>query len=445
MDWEQLKNDIPRMRELADQYGIRGLARKVGVKHPAIIYHLNKNTEKKIDNGDSWIVEYKNREFEISKKQIKQVRKDYCGSNLTIDEVCSKNNLPEWKFTAIKNVFNIKHSSPIWTEQELMENDPKELAELATLQQKDLYFNEKQGKQLKYYKKQLQKYWDKEYWFDKADKAIQEFWSNYDGELPEFDVKEIDDEFVLEINIPDLHLARLCWKAEVGENYDRKKAVKRFMKILKEIINRVKVKIDKIIFPLGHDFTNFDNIDGETTNGTFQDNDSRWQKMIITAQELAVTAIELMKKEADIVEVILIQGNHDFVTSFHIVRYLKAYYKNDDRVEIDDSPKLRKYRLIGINLIGYSHGDKEGKNIYDIMHNEVPKLWGKSKYREFHLGHIHTREVREKNGVIFRWIPAAAAKSSWEYNKAFTSMAGSKGYLYHRNKGLYNTIPIDLF
>src|SRR6056297_638221 len=445
MDWEQLKNDIPRMRELADEYGIRGLAEKVGVSHPAILYHLNKNSAEKIDEGDYWHIRVDNREYKLSKDMLKQIRRDYCGSGLTKKETCAKNNLTYNKFDAIKNVFDLTHSEPEFTDEEMAENDPEELAELSLLREKDKYFEYLQGKKVKKLEKQLKEYWQKDHYFHKADEAAKEFWNNYQGDIPDFEVQEVNDEFVLEINIPDLHLARLCWKAEVGENYDRKKAVKRFLEIIHKILQRVNVKIDKIIFPLGHDLTNFDNIEGETTKGTFQDNDSRWQKMIITAQELAVSAIELMKQHADIIDVLLVAGNHDLTTSFHIIRYLKGYYRNDDRVEIDDSPMLRKYRKIGVNLIGFSHGDKEGKNIYDIMHNEVPELWGKTKYREFHLGHIHTREVREKNGVIFRWIPSAAAKSSWEYNKGFTSMAGSRGYLWHREEGLYNTIPIDLF
>ena len=443
-NWEELKDNIPEMQKLADEYGIRGLAEKLGVSHPAIIYHLNKNTEKKVDKGDHWHIMSDNRSFDISKEQVKAIRKDYCASGLTKKETCANNNLPYWKFDIVKKIFDITHNEPVWTDEELMENSTEELADLALMRQKDDYFNKLQGKKIKRLERQLQKYYDKEYLLKKSDEVAKKFWEQYNGDIPEFTVETVNDEFVLEIEIPDLHLARLSWAAEVGENYDRNKAVERFLMIVEKMISRVQVNIDKIMFVLGHDYTNFDNIDGETTKGTFQDNDSRWQKMIITAQELAVSGIEYMKQHANQVEVIFIPGNHDFSTSYHIIRYIKAYYRNDDRIIVDDSPNIRKYRAIGVNLIGFSHGNNEGKRIFELMHNEVPKLWGQSKYREFHLGHTHTRNVQEKNGITARWIPAATAASSWEHHKGFTSLAGSRGYLWHKTEGLYQIIPIDL-
>ena len=78
------------------------------------------------------------------------------------------------------------------------------------------------------------------------------------------------------------------------------------------------------------------------------------------------------------------------------------------------------------------------------MHNEVPELWGKSKYREFHVGHTHKVQTEEKNGVIVRTIPSIATKSSWEYNKAYTSIKGAKGFVWNKKEGLYSIIPINI-
>ncbi len=105
-------------------------------------------------------------------------------------------------------------------------------------------------------------------------------------------------------------------------------------------------------------FFNFDDTAGNTTRGTRQDNDSRWQKMYTVGVELLVKAIDILAQIAP-VDVFVVPGNHDKQSSYYAMMYLSAYYKEVEAIEIDTSPKTRKYREFGKCLIGFSHMNNE--------------------------------------------------------------------------------------
>ncbi len=487
MDWIDIREKPEKLKELLNKHGARGLAREVGVSHPTILKYKNRhgieyNHEKaeysfqnepvqdqekepkkagekvgeeerkpqKIDNGDYWIIKSGDREIKITKEKYKAIRRDYCdefGSNyLNISQITRKHNISRKNFILLKTAFNFVHNDVRYTDEEMQNNNMEKLVNQTLEQQKNQYIKKVKQKEIKQLRREVNKYRKKEYYIEQINDFVEAFFDNYDCEIPEAERREINSDYALEINIPDLHLARLCWEAEVEENYDRKKAKEIFLNTIDQILQKSNhLEFEKILLPIGNDLTNFDNIEGETTKGTFQDNDSRWQKMINTAEELLVTAIEKLRGIAPI-DAFFVPGNHDFTTSYHIVRYLSGYYRKEQNVSVDHSPQIRKYRKFGINLIGYMHGDKVNKKqLYGLMQNEVPKQWADTQYREWHLGHEHQRQQEERNGVVVRKVPSIAAKSSWEFNKGYSSLPGSKGYVLSKEEGLNYIIPVDRF
>ena len=66
---------------------------------------------------------------------------------------------------------------------------------------------------------------------------------------------------MLEVNIFDLHFGKLCWNGETGEDYDTKIASKRFHNAIDDIVGKaIFHDVDKIVFPVGNDFFNSDNL-----------------------------------------------------------------------------------------------------------------------------------------------------------------------------------------
>lgn len=242
---------------------------------------------------------------------------------------------------------------------------------------------------------------------------------------------------MLEIDFADVHFAKLCHHAETGNNYDYKIASKRFMDMVNDIYNRVKhMQFEKIIYVFGNDFFNTTTIDNTTVHGTNQDNDLRWSKMFLKGCELLIQGIDTIGQLAP-VEVIYVPGNHDFTVSFYALNYLSAWYRNNPNIKVDVNPITRKYIQFGSVVIGYAHGDTEKKRINTLMQIEVPELWGKCRWREFHLHHLHHEKTVEENGLILRYLPSIVATDLWHYQSGYVgNIAKTQSFIWDKEKGL---------
>lgn len=245
--------------------------------------------------------------------------------------------------------------------------------------------------------------------------------------------------YLLELPIMDFHLGKLSWSGETGkEDYDLKIAEKLWRKTVDDLIFKSLAfgNVEKIIFPVGQDFFHFDTPRTTTTAGTQMDSDTRWEKMFVKGIELLVWAIERLRKIAP-VEVLWIPGNHDQMLSYAATVGLSQRYSGIESVTVDLSATPRKYRLFGKNLIGYSHGEKEGKRLEGLMQVEAPELWGKSIFREFHMGHLHTELTKTNNGIIFRRISAITATDSWHVENGFIgSVRQAQAFIWDKELGL---------
>jgi len=272
--------------------------------------------------------------------------------------------------------------------------------------------------------------------------------NNLEPPLTKPKVKEVGNTLVM--GVFDVHLGKLAWWKETGENYDLKIATKRFLGAVHNIVDRaVSLGVDKIIFPIGNDFFQFDDDIPTTTKGTQVDTDVRWQKLFQKGVSMLISAINYCSRFAEI-DVIWVPGNHDFKTSFYAFEVLRGYYFNNSKVFIDKDIKTRTYRLVGVNLLGFTHGDKEKmKSLHALMSTEAPKLWGQSRYREWVLGHWHRGMLNEDMGVVVRVLGSITGTDAWHYQKGFIGAVKSAQGLIYNEKVigpsiiLYETVDIE--
>jgi hypothetical protein len=260
---------------------------------------------------------------------------------------------------------------------------------------------------------------------------------------------------LLEINIFDLHLGKIAWEKEVGSNYDLKIATQRFSDCIDHFIQAAKgYKIDRIVIPIGNDFFNSDRSHpyNSTTNGTPQEEDTRWQKTFRTGRQLVIENVNKLVQIAP-VDIVIVPGNHDFERAFFLGDSLEGWFFNNENVTVNNSPNPRKYYKYGKVLLGYTHGDKERMNDLPlIMAQEVPLEWATTLYREFHLGHFHhKKEIKYKSteeyqGVVVRLMSSLSGTDAWHHNKGYISAKKSaEALIWDPEKGLesqlyYNTI-----
>lgn len=293
-------------------------------------------------------------------------------------------------------------------------------------------------------------------WFRRKTKEVDQAWNDFletinkisifsKENYVEEDYKlDVDRKYLLELSLADLHIGKLAHEDEVGENYDTKIAVKRYKDSVSKLLNHVNhyaSQIEEILLPVGNDLLQIDKLEGTTTAGTKVDTDSRWQQMFLKAKEVIIDNINHLMKIAP-VKVLLISGNHDSQTIYYLGSVLEAYYRNTDRVTIDNSPTQRKYHNYGVNLIGFTHGNEEKhQDLGLIMATEKPELWAKTKCREIHLGHFHSRrttkyvDIYEYQGFKIKVLPSLSGQDKWHNSKGYSSMKSAVAFLYDKEDG----------
>jgi len=205
-------------------------------------------------------------------------------------------------------------------------------------------------------------------------------------------------------------------------------------------------KPEKIFFIVGNDLMHSENYQGTTPSGhNILDVDTRLPMLIKAALEINIKAVYRCRSVAP-VEVIWIPGNHDPTASLWLCCALEQHFKDDKHVTVDISPCVRKARLWGNLLVGWTH---EIVSRHASWVNELaqafPKEWGKSVYREWHHGHKHkkneikTMPVMTHGGVLCRQLTALSPIDAWHFENLFTdAVPGGEAFLWSKDKGVFS-------
>lgn len=255
---------------------------------------------------------------------------------------------------------------------------------------------------------------------------------------------KISEPHMLEVSLFDSHFGKFAWGEETGHDYDLKIADDIYFKAVEDLLAKTSgYDIDRILYPIGNDFFHVNNWINTTARGTPQDVDTRFQKVFDVGCKSIINAIDRCLHVAP-VDVVWVPGNHDPETSFYMSKVLEAWYHSADNVNVDTSPKERKYYHYGVNLLGMTHGDEEKHaDLPNIMAGEEPDAWAASTYREWHLGHFHKKKETRfcvgdtHTGVRVVVLPSLSGTDKWHYKKGYVNGKRSAvGYLWSHESGL---------
>ncbi len=251
------------------------------------------------------------------------------------------------------------------------------------------------------------------------DKVVDKHKFNENRNYEVYYLEDYEPRKMAELCIFDLHFGKFAWKGEAGEDYDVKIAKARYLKALDEFLSFIRYEgIEKILLPFGNDFFTIDNDEETTTKGTKQDIDTRLPKIFELGVDLILETIEKCLEIAP-VEFVYIKSNHDAKVGYYANVLVDRLYKDNPNVILHTSPLARKYIEYGNCLIGYTHGNKEGKRLETVMQSEVPEMWGRTKYREWHIGHLHHRQTREHNGFTIEVLPSISGTDKYHYESGY--------------------------
>lgn len=250
---------------------------------------------------------------------------------------------------------------------------------------------------------------------------------------------------MLELSLPDAHLAKLAWSQETGwENYDSKIAEGIFKDAFAALLQRTSgYKFDRVLLVPGNDFLNANGAANTTFGGTPQSCDGRYQKTFRLARELTIWSVEQAMKIAPRVDVLPIPGNHDTEPIFYLSEVLAAWFRNTPHVHVDDSPRSRKLYRWGNVAIMFTHkggkGDRAANKNRLTMATEYRKAWGDAKFCEIHTGDLHQVRLEEEFGVRVRILPSLCPPDAWHAGEQYVgNIRSAEAYVWNETEGLLN-------
>lgn len=260
---------------------------------------------------------------------------------------------------------------------------------------------------------------------------------------------------MLEICVFDSHIGKLAHAEETGEGYDTNRAVAAFEDAVTRLVQMADFyKPNRILLPLGNDLFHHDVSPGgsgsATTKGTVMDTDTRWPVLFARVRRMMVGIIDRLSEVAP-VDVIMVPGNHDARTTFYLGEVLEAWYRNDESVQVDYRPRHRKYFQWGEVLLGFTHGNNEKHDkLPMLMATEAKIGWAQTTWREFHVGHIHTKRdvqytaTNEDAGVRIRAIPSLSAPDDWHSSRGYLgNQRCAESFIWDKVEGFVGNFSVS--
>ncbi len=245
---------------------------------------------------------------------------------------------------------------------------------------------------------------------------------------------------LLILPISDLHFNMQATVFSSGNEYNCEIAEKIFFHIIRDVLDETaRYQFKKIIFTIGGDQMDADSPANTTTKGTPQHCDRHYWDACEQMYAMTVKAVDLLAERAP-VEVIYVPGNHDCQTGYKLAKYVDAWFRNDDRVSVDYSPRQRHYTVFGKTLFCFTH-DADVKRLQKLIPDEARDVWSQVNYTEVFLQHLHSEALLvDECSMRIQRLPSPVAKSVWVDEQGYASRRQCKSFVYDERYGLKNVI-----
>ena len=223
------------------------------------------------------------------------------------------------------------------------------------------------------------------------------------------------------VPIADLHIGLLATMQANNNEYNMEIMENLYRSTISQIKERIiGQKFEEVIFVVGNDFLNTDNLTNTTSKGTPQDSAAFWYSLVDKAIELIIVGINSFLEVAP-VYVYNAVSNHDGQTMYGIMKVIEATYKSNMSVWVDTSPLPRKYHKFGKSLVAITHDMKVATGL-QTMTTEAKHLWSSCNKFYWFLAHLHTEMQYQKSGMMEMYrVPTISGYSRWSNDKAFVN------------------------
>jgi len=243
------------------------------------------------------------------------------------------------------------------------------------------------------------------------------------------------------INLNDLHFDKLDL-----DNSTIDKRIEDYKKVLLNLIFKAYAcsQVDEIVFVLGNDMFNTDNIQNNTTAGTPQSVNCTWDVAYEKVFDAMVKSISTLKQFCNKLNIILVQGNHDRTKSYYLAHALETYFKNDTSIVFDRTSAMKKVFIYGETFLGFNHGNNVNDKLPLAFSTEFYKEWGQCKYHDILISDKHHNNEKifksnqtqnEFQGVKVRILPSLSGTDKWHNDNLYRSRQSGICLVYDKTRG----------
>jgi hypothetical protein len=234
----------------------------------------------------------------------------------------------------------------------------------------------------------------------------------------------------------DYHVGMLAWNREGGDDWDLGIAEDTLHRSFAAAIEQSPAS-EKAIVCIGGDWLHTDGLLPLTpASKNVLDADGRFSKIV----QIAIRGIRYIVRAAlekhPVVELIVMEGNHDESGSVWLRHMLAALYEDEPRLTVNDSELPFYVSQWGTVMIGFHHGHKVKNEALPLLFAaQFPKMWGDTTKRAIHCGHRHHVDEKEYNGVTIVQHPTLAARDAYAARGGWIADRAIQAITYHRDFG----------
>jgi hypothetical protein len=271
------------------------------------------------------------------------------------------------------------------------------------------------------------------------EKAIEQMLENFISEAEKHAPKKFkysrpkEDGKLFILNIQDTHLGKRAESEETGwGDYNLEIAKNAYTNAVQQLMDFAPVEeIGTVMLIVGSDFIHFESEAVVSTALTRLESDSSWYTVYNEGCKLITDTVSSLAERFK-VEVIVVTGNHARLTEYALGSYVKAFFRNHENVNVDNTPLSRKYFGFKKNLIGMVHGDK-------IKISDLPLVMMRenqatvSNYEQFCWlsGHWHQDKLLDIKGVRVLVCPALCAPDKFHSSNNYVgNIQSAQGLLF---------------
>ena len=236
--------------------------------------------------------------------------------------------------------------------------------------------------------------------------------------------------------IGDAHIGLLAHAPETGADSDLTIIEHNLVSAMTMLVAQANPTETAYIADLG-DWYHSDNNENRTAaSGNALDVDGRYHKVLEVGLRIAIKLVDLALTKHNTVYWRSSIGNHNTHSAIMMNLFIQAYYRNEPRVIVRNSPSMIDYFQFGKVLLGVTHGHTaKPDKLAQLMPVDCSDIWSSTKFRYFLTGHVHHQSVKEYPTCIIETFRTIAHKDAWHAASGYRSGQDLQCITYHKEYG----------